>query len=261
VTGPERDIERYNRAFYERCWRAGTVLPLPGVQPAPAERALVELGSGLRPRLPIDDAVFLDLSLTACAKLARTGARAICGSAAALPFRTGALGAVHAYDLLEHIDDDVGAVRELARVIGPGGRLVVSTPLHEGRWQPFDRVVGHARRYAPEALVTLLVARGFVLDGFAPFGLRPQSRLLNRLGVYYLTRWPRLALWCEERFLRLAGKTDRVLVVRRADEATFLREAVNLDGALTVWRRADGAPTSPRSFASLQVAGSSSKPT
>jgi SAM-dependent methyltransferase len=239
---PDGSLERYNRDFYERCWRAGTVLPLPGVRTAPAERAIVELGSGLRPRLPLDAAVFVDVSETACTKLARRGARAVCGSAATLPFRTSTLGAVHAYDLLEHLEDDVAAVGELARVLAPGGHLVLSTPLHEGRWQTFDRVVGHARRYDPVALVALLGRHGFALDGFAPFGVRPRSRLLNMLGVYYLTHWPRLALRCEEYFLRLAGHTDRVLVVRRTDEATFLRETTDLDGAVTVWRRAETVP-------------------
>jgi SAM-dependent methyltransferase len=234
----EGGLERYNRDFYERCWRAGTVLPLPGVQTAPADRAVVELGSGLRPRLPIDDAIFVDVSRTACTKLAGQGARAVCGSATTLPFGTGTLGAVHAYDLLEHLEDDVAAVGELARVLAPAGHLVLSTPLHEGRWQTFDRVVGHARRYDPESLIALLAHHGFALDAFAPFGVRPRSALLNRLGVYYLTHWPRLALRCEETFLRLTRHTDRVLVVRRADAATFVREAADLDGAVTVWRRA-----------------------
>jgi len=239
MPGEDGRLERYNRDSYERCWRAGSVLPLPGVRVATPERTTVELGSGLRPRLPIDGAVFVDVSETACAKLARRGARAICGSASALPFRTGALGALHAYDLLEHLEDDVAAVGELARVLAPGAHLVLSTPLHESRWQPFDRVVGHARRYEPAALLALLARHGFALDAFAPFGVRPRSGLLNQLGVYYLTHWPRLALRCEEIFLRLAGHADRVLVVRRADDATFLRESADLDGAVTVWRRSE----------------------
>ena len=238
---PVRHVERYNRTFYERCWRAGSVVPMPGV-PAPADgEIVVELGSGLRPRLPLDTAVFVDVSRTACRKLGRRGARAVCGSVGELPFTAGSVRAVHAYEVLEHVEDDAAAVRELARVLRPGGLLVVSTPLHPRRWDDFDRVVGHARRYAPEALVGLLEQHGFALDGFAPFGLRPRGRLLTRLGLYYMTRRPALAFRFEERFLRLTGATRGVVVIRTGGRDDFLREARAMDGAVTAWRRGAAA--------------------
>ncbi len=233
-----RDLTRYNRAFYERCWRAGTVVPMPGVATrADAPAMQLEVGCGLRPRLPLTGTIFVDVSRTACTKLGRAGARALCAGVDALPLRAASVTAVHAYDLLEHLDDDTAAIRELTRVIAPGGVLVLSTPLHAGRWQEFDRVVGHARRYEPRGLLELVGSRGFVLEAFARFGLRPRSRLLNLLGVYYLTRWPRLALRFEERVLRARRRADTRCAVRAGDATAFLSEAADMDGVVTVWRR------------------------
>ena len=232
-----RTLDRYNRAFYERCWRAGTVVPIPGVRAAVERKPVVEIGAGLRPRLPVGHAVFVDLSRAACVKLRRAGAQTVRASVVELPFRPEALGGIHAYEVLEHVSDDAAAVAELARVLVPGGRLVLSTPLHADRWHGFDRIVGHARRYDPGALVALMRAHGFVLEAFAPFGLRPRSRLLTRLGAYFMTRWPHLAFRYEERFLRRKDPTRDVVIVRRIDVPTFVREAAALDGAVTVWTR------------------------
>ncbi|HSV06008.1 MAG TPA: class I SAM-dependent methyltransferase [Candidatus Binatus sp.] len=238
MRGSRRTLAQYNRLFYERCWRAGSVQRLPGVD-APGAGLPVEIGCGLRPRLPLDAGVFVDFSRTACAKLRRAGApAAVCADVLALPFRTGSLTTLHAYEVLEHVANDRAAVRELARVLAPEGSLIVSTPLHPSRWDHFDRVVGHARRYDPRALLELMAEQGLILDGFAPFGMRPRGCLLSRLGVYYLTRRPRLALRFEERWLRMFAAPDGVLIVSRSDGERFQREAELMDGAVTTWRRA-----------------------
>ncbi len=234
---PARTLERYNRAFYERRWRAGSVVSLPGVRTVPGEALVVEVGCGLRPRLPLAGALFVDLSRTACRKLRQAGSLAVCASVARLPLRTGSVRAIHAYEVVEHLVDDAGAVAELARVLVRDGTLVVSTPLHGERWQVFDRIVGHARRYEPPALLDLMEAQGFTLDGFAPFGMRPRSRVLTALGAWYLTRWPRLALRYEERFLHLRRSPESTVILRRADRDHFLRAAPAMDGAVTSWRR------------------------
>lgn len=233
---PARTLERYNRAFYERRWRAGTVLSMPGVQATPSSRTL-EIGAGLRPRLALGRTIFVDVSRTACTKLRRAGARAICATVAELPFRSATLAAIHAYELLEHLTDDRATVAELARVLAPGARLVLSTPLHADRWHAFDRIVGHARRYDPAGLVALMDAHGFTLEAFAPFGMRPRNRLVTWLGAYFLRRWPRFALEHEEWFLRRATSTDDVVIVQRTSATTFAREAENLDGVVTLWTR------------------------
>ena len=232
-----RDVDRYNRLLYERCWRAASLLPMPGVRaPAKAEGLQVEIGCGLRPRLPLAEALFVDVSPTACMKLRCAGARVIRASIDALPFASGAVSQLYLFDILEHVSDDVSVGRELARVSAADGWLVLSTPLHGHRWHEFDRVVGHARRYEPQALVDLLGRSGFTLEGFARFGMRPRSALLTRLGAYCMVHWPRTAFRVQERLLRLTQRRAQPTQLQRAGVDEFLVQVADADGAVTAWR-------------------------
>src|SRR3954447_22042017 len=71
----------------------------------------------------------------------------VCGSALALPFKDGAFDLVSAFDVLEHCEPEADALAELARVLAPGGRLLLSVPAYEWAWSDFDEHNGHHRRY------------------------------------------------------------------------------------------------------------------
>lgn len=235
---PLAGLERYNRAFYERRWRVASVVRMPGVVGAvgvPGPR--IEVGCGLRPRLPLDGTIFVEVSPAACTTLRRAGACVVRANADALPFRAGVLGEAYLFDVLEHLSDDRRVVRELARVLRPDGLLVLSTPLHARLWQAYDRLVGHARRYEPTGLVRLLAEVGFRIAGLAPFGIRPRSRFLGRLGLFCLARWPERALRFEEHFLRRFGPRTPVRLADVATPEELVREAAPLAGAVTAWRR------------------------
>ncbi len=72
-----------------------------------------------------------------------------------------ALGEDRLYDsvvlinVLEHIADDLGALRDLRALLKPGGRLIVFSPAFEGLYSDFDRKIGHHRRYRRSQLVTV----------------------------------------------------------------------------------------------------------
>ena len=68
---------------------------------------------------------------------------------------------VYTLNVLEHIADDGAAVREIARVLKPGGRLVAYVPAFTILWTAMDDRVGHVRRYRRAGLVGLLRAAGF----------------------------------------------------------------------------------------------------
>ena len=69
------------------------------------------------------------------------------GQGEALPFPDGAFGLVTAFGVLEHIEDDAGAVREWARVLRPGGQLVLLTSAYRWMWSGHDVSNHHVRRY------------------------------------------------------------------------------------------------------------------
>lgn len=80
--------------------------------------------------------------------------------AEALPVRSGGAGAVTALDVLEHLDDDVLALRELARVTGPGGFVLVAVPAYAWAWSDHDVRLGHRRRYDRRQLVAVAEQAG-----------------------------------------------------------------------------------------------------
>lgn len=65
-----------------------------------------------------------------------------------------------AFEVLEHLDDDLGALCEWLTHLRAGGCAVVSVPAYQHRFGPSDRLVGHLRRYSPAQLRSLLERAG-----------------------------------------------------------------------------------------------------
>jgi SAM-dependent methyltransferase len=80
--------------------------------------------------------------------------------AEAVPVRAGGAAAVTALDVLEHLDDDELALRELARVVGPGGLLLLAVPAYQWAWSDHDVRLGHRRRYTRRTLRDVAEAAG-----------------------------------------------------------------------------------------------------
>lgn len=109
----------------------------------------------------------------------------ICGSATALPFKDGAFDVVSAFDVVEHCDDEVAAMSELARVLSPDGRLMISVPAYQWAWTDHDEQAGHYRRYTQKRLRAVVEGAGLTVQhatyGFtAVFPLFVAERLLRR---------------------------------------------------------------------------------
>jgi SAM-dependent methyltransferase len=69
--------------------------------------------------------------------------------------------AVVAVNVLEHIEDDVGALRGARRLVRPGGKVVIFAPAHEWAMSAFDKNIGHVRRYTVGTLRHALRAGGW----------------------------------------------------------------------------------------------------
>ncbi|MCX7275428.1 MAG: class I SAM-dependent methyltransferase [Burkholderiales bacterium] len=138
----------------------------------------------------------------------------------------GSLGAVppgvdliYTSNVLEHIDDDLAALKQLRATLSPGGRIAIYVPAMQVLYSDMDRSLGHYRRYGRQELLAKLKAAGFETQrchyadslGFFAWGLMklrgqssgkqagggrllavydrfvyPVSRLLDRIGMRHL---------------------------------------------------------------------------
>jgi dolichyl-phosphate beta-glucosyltransferase len=102
--------------------------------------------------------------------------------AEALPIRDGRAAAVTMLDVLEHLDDDVAGLRELARVVRPGGLVLVAVPAYQWAWSEHDVRLGHRRRYARRRLREVAEAAGLHVERCTHFNswLVPIAFLVRR---------------------------------------------------------------------------------
>lgn len=227
-----------NRAFYDGLWQDARLIgperfntwPIVQAFAASGGRRL-EVGPGLRPRLPLAGTVFADISVPALRALGGQGAAASLG---ALPFPDGIFGLISAMDIVEHVAADGAALAELSRVAAPGAVLLLSVPLHPDAWTVFDEVVGHHRRYDPAALVALLADHGFTVERSAASGMLPRSTRLVRVGMWFLQRQRARAMWWYNRvFMPMGLRRAPALVLRDG-----LIPTAGVAGVLLVCRKA-----------------------
>jgi SAM-dependent methyltransferase len=76
----------------------------------------------------------------------------ICADGLNPPLRHESFDLIMALDLIEHLEDDVLALRELARLLKPGGSLIIFTPAFQFLWGLQDEVSHHYRRYTATQL-------------------------------------------------------------------------------------------------------------
>lgn len=148
---------------------------------------------------------------------------------------------VLALDVIEHLDDDRGAVARLAQLVRPGGYLIVSVPALPELFNEFDRVQGHRRRYRPDRLRAAFEGSDLAVESVfwwgawlvpllglqrrRPRGQRGESSASIYRRYLELPPWPwpwffRLAFTCEQgRALsgRLQRGTSLFAVARRPE--------------------------------------------
>ena len=243
----ERDATRSavatNRRFYDALWSASRVTPPQRFNTWPllsslaaTARTRLEIGPGLRPRLPIAGTCVVDVSRHALSPLVARGGLATVGEITALPFPDRSFDLVCAFDIIEHVEDDRRVFGELRRVTKAGATVIFSVPLHPARWSAFDVLVGHVRRYDPDGILAILGEHSFVLERSAAFGMEPRSSWLLDFAVWGLThRRVQAMRWYNRVFLPLG-----LLMQRPLAWETGLIDVTKVDELVLVCRAGGG---------------------
>ena len=86
------------------------------------------------------------------------------GAGEKLPYDDGTFDLVTAFDVVEHMDDDLAGLREMRRVLRPGGRVLLFVPTFMFLWGVQDDVSNHRRRYRLPELRRVLEQAGFEIE-------------------------------------------------------------------------------------------------
>jgi SAM-dependent methyltransferase len=122
-------------------------------------------GGNLRVLEAAGPAFGVDIAATALAiARGKTSSPLVRASITSLPFRSGSFGLVLSTDVIYHMDvgDDVAALREIRRILRPGGTVILNVPAFEALRSAHDRAVHTARRYNRGMLRDRLQAAGLV---------------------------------------------------------------------------------------------------
>jgi SAM-dependent methyltransferase len=94
---------------------------------------------------------------------ARNTGEVIEGSVLQMPFAADSFELAASLDVIEHLEDDLSALRELRRVVAPGGALLVTVPAYQWLWSGHDEINHHHRRYTRRSLVRVAEQAGWEL--------------------------------------------------------------------------------------------------
>ena len=86
------------------------------------------------------------------------------GAAERLPYADASFDLVTALDVVEHLDDDAGGLREMRRVLRPDGRALLFVPAFGWLWGVQDDISHHRRRYTLPQLTGRVREAGFEVE-------------------------------------------------------------------------------------------------
>jgi len=100
---------------------------------------------------------------------------------------TGTYSAAVSYNVLEHIEDHVGALRSIRKLVRPGGKIVLIVPAFMFAMSQVDIDTGHVRRYTKKTMRAALEDAGLVVEKLH------YANALGLIGYYMATSVFKLA--------------------------------------------------------------------
>jgi SAM-dependent methyltransferase len=155
---------------------------------------ILEVGSGLSPMLYENSlVVYSDLSLSALQSLRRAQPDGVYVEADALhlPFEAGTFTTVVCSEVVEHIPDDLAALKEIARVMNEGGILILTFPHRRFYFANDDRFVRHFRRYEIAEMADKLKNAGLEITEIRKV-LGPLEKITMMAVIFFAAKFSRV---------------------------------------------------------------------
>ncbi|KJS15107.1 MAG: hypothetical protein VR78_09230 [Hoeflea sp. BRH_c9] len=160
----EAKIEATHWWFVERRRLFSNLIRREGI---PADATIVDIGTGTGANLRLlremgfADVTGIDSSPEAARWCAEKGLGTVkAGDIRALPVADGSVDLVTATDVVEHVDQDEAALREIRRILRPGGVALITVPAFPSLWGLQDEKSHHYRRYRMGPFLRLLERSG-----------------------------------------------------------------------------------------------------
>lgn len=122
-------------------------------------------GANLEMLAKFGEAEGVDVSAEALAFCRTRGLQGVRqGEAERLPYEDGSFDLVTGLDVVEHLDDDLAGLKEMRRVLRPGGRALIFVPAFMFLWGVQDDISNHRRRYTLGGLRQVVQQAGFEVE-------------------------------------------------------------------------------------------------
>ena len=154
--------------FWFRGFRRFVTPVLRGIAGGRTDLDLIDCGCGTGHNLallrPYGRARGFDLTHSGVVRAVRDGHRAVVGDITRIPFRSETFDVATSFDVLQGVPDDVGAVREMRRLLKPGGTVVLTLAAFEALRGDHAIAWNEVRRYTPARAARLVADAGLQLE-------------------------------------------------------------------------------------------------
>jgi SAM-dependent methyltransferase len=130
------------------------------------------------------------------------------GETESLSAEVGEFDAIVCFNVLEHVHDDEHALRVFYDRLRVGGALLLLVPAHPSLVAPFDRAVGHVRRYSRRQLARSLDDAGFVVEALRHVNPVGALGWFVRMRLLRQREWPTTSFRVFDRLVPLLRPLD-----------------------------------------------------
>jgi len=125
--------------------------------------------------------------------------------------KTDKIDTVVCINVLEHIEKDIDALRDINNTLVKDGRLLVILPAHKSLFGKLDRELSHYRRYSKEELCTKLQDAGFIIEKIEYMNFSAAIGWFINYKIFQRKHMPVLGILAYDKFIPLIAKIEKYL--------------------------------------------------